>query len=161
MVVISEGQTVAAGSVPELSARLDLRPHLGRFEAGAVLEATVAEQEPRVWLDAPAVRRRCTLCARRGRADRRAAARSHPGARRVPRPFCAARRKLPECAAGDRLGDREAKGASLDVAVAVGATTIVARITRKSVDALALAPGKPVFALVKSVAIDRHSVGYS
>jgi molybdate transport system ATP-binding protein len=55
----------------------------------------------------------------------------------------------------------EAKGASLDVAVAIGATTIIARITRKSVDALALAPGKPVFALVKSVAIDRHSVGYA
>jgi molybdate transport system ATP-binding protein len=43
----------------------------------------------------------------------------------------------------------------------VGSATVVARITRKSVHALALAPGKPVYALVKSVAIDRHSVGYA
>jgi molybdate transport system ATP-binding protein len=55
----------------------------------------------------------------------------------------------------------EAKGAGVDVAVRMGGTTIVARITRRSVDALALTPGKPVFALVKSVAIDRHSVGYA
>jgi molybdate transport system ATP-binding protein len=38
---------------------------------------------------------------------------------------------------------------------------VVARITRKSVGALGLAPGKQVYALVKSVAIDRHSVGYA
>ena len=45
LVLISAGKSVAAGSVTELSARLDLRPHLGRFEAGAVIEATVAEQD--------------------------------------------------------------------------------------------------------------------
>ena len=53
------------------------------------------------------------------------------------------------------------EGPSVDVAVAVGSAIVVARITRKSVGALSLAPGKPVYALVKSVAIDRHSVGYA
>ena len=47
------------------------------------------------------------------------------------------------------------------MAVALGHNRIVARITRKSVDKLGLAPGKRVYALVKSVAIDRHSVGYA
>ena len=49
----------------------------------------------------------------------------------------------------------------MDVAIAVGASVVVARITRKSVANLGLAPGKPVYALVKSVAIDRHSTGYA
>ena len=53
------------------------------------------------------------------------------------------------------------QGAGVDVAVALGHNRIVARITRKSVDKLGLAPGKRVYALVKSVAIDRHSVGYA
>jgi molybdopterin-binding protein len=37
----------------------------------------------------------------------------------------------------------------------------VARVTRKSVSILGLAPGKRVYALVKAVAVDRRSVGYS
>ena len=42
-----------------------------------------------------------------------------------------------------------------------GGTPLIARITRKSVAALGLAPGKPVFALIKAVAVDRPSVGYA
>jgi len=38
---------------------------------------------------------------------------------------------------------------------------LIARITRKSVHELALAPGKQVYALVKAVAIDRRSLGGS
>jgi len=161
MVVISEGQTVAAGSVPELSARLDLRPHLGRFEAGAVLEATVAEQDlayglTRLRFDGGALYAPDVDALIGERLRVRIRARDVSLALSAPRD-ASFLNVLP--ATVSAIG--EAKGASLDVAVAVGATTIVARITRKSVDALALAPGKPVFALVKSVAIDRHSVGYS
>jgi molybdate transport system ATP-binding protein len=53
------------------------------------------------------------------------------------------------------------QGSGVDVAVAVGSAVVVARITRKSAGSLGLVPGKPVYALVKSVAIDRHSVGYA
>ena len=35
---------------------------------------------------------------------------------------------------------------------------LLARLTRYSVERLALAPGKPVFALIKSVALDRRSL---
>jgi molybdate transport system ATP-binding protein len=53
------------------------------------------------------------------------------------------------------------QGASVEVQVDVRGIPLAARITRKSVHALNLAPGRSVYALVKSVAIDRHSVGYA
>jgi molybdate transport system ATP-binding protein len=53
------------------------------------------------------------------------------------------------------------QGASVDVQLDVAGTLLLARVTRKSVAALGLAPGARAFALIKSVAIDRHSVGYA
>jgi molybdate transport system ATP-binding protein len=161
LVVISAGKAVASGSVVELAARLDLRPNLGRFEAGAVIEAAVAEQDlthglARLKFDggelfAPDVE---ALVGERLRI--RVRARDVSLALSAPRD-ASFLNVLPGVVA--ELGSRE--GTSMDVAVALGPTRIVARITRKSVDTLRLAPGKPVYALVKSVAIDRHSTGYA
>jgi molybdate transport system ATP-binding protein len=53
------------------------------------------------------------------------------------------------------------QGASVDVQLDVSGTPLLARITRKSASALGLAPGKRAYALIKSVAIDRPSVGYA
>jgi molybdate transport system ATP-binding protein len=55
----------------------------------------------------------------------------------------------------------EAAGASVDVQLDVGGTELVARVTRKSLAELGLVPGSRVYALIKSVAIDRPSVGYA
>jgi molybdate transport system ATP-binding protein len=52
-------------------------------------------------------------------------------------------------------------GASVDVQLDLAGTPLTARVTRKSAAALRLEPGRPVFALIKSVAIDRGSVGYA
>jgi molybdate transport system ATP-binding protein len=52
-------------------------------------------------------------------------------------------------------------GAIVDVALALGPTPLVARITRKSAVTLGLAPGQRVFAMVKAVSIDRRSVGFA
>ena len=41
----------------------------------------------------------------------------------------------------------------------VGEEPLLARVTRRSAEALALAPGRPVFAVIKTVAIDRRSLG--
>jgi molybdate transport system ATP-binding protein len=49
---------------------------------------------------------------------------------------------------------RDAGGAQADVQLACGPTPLVARITRASVARLALAPGMPVFAIIKSVIVD-------
>jgi molybdate transport system ATP-binding protein len=52
-------------------------------------------------------------------------------------------------------------GASVDVRLDVSGAEVLARVTRKSVSELGIEPGKRVFALIKSVAIDRLSVGYA
>ena len=51
---------------------------------------------------------------------------------------------------------REDRGAFADVQLACGNTRLVARITRRSVRRLSLAPGTPVYALIKTVAVDRR-----
>jgi molybdate transport system ATP-binding protein len=45
-------------------------------------------------------------------------------------------------------------GAQTDVQIACGKTRLVARITRASAERLSLAPGVPVFAIIKSVIVD-------
>jgi len=52
-------------------------------------------------------------------------------------------------------------GSSVDVRMDVSGTPIIARITRHSAERLGLAAGKDVWALVKAVSLDRHSVGYA
>jgi molybdate transport system ATP-binding protein len=49
----------------------------------------------------------------------------------------------------------------VDVRIEVGRVSLLARLTRRSADDLELAPGRAVYALVKSVAIDHRSVGYA
>lgn len=52
-------------------------------------------------------------------------------------------------------------GASVDIGLDISGTPLMARVTRKSAAALGLAPGTRAYALIKSVAIDRPSVGYA
>ena len=52
-------------------------------------------------------------------------------------------------------------GASAEVRLDVAGMPLFARLTRKSIATLRLAPGQRAYALIKSVAIDRGSVGYA
>ena len=52
-----------------------------------------------------------------------------------------------------------APGAIAEVVVKCGGELLIARVTRRSVDQLALAPGREVWALIKTVALDRRSLG--
>jgi molybdate transport system ATP-binding protein len=55
------------------------------------------------------------------------------------------------------------RGPLIDLKVDIGTPTdpvmLWARITQRALQDLQLAPGKPIFALVKTVALDRHSYG--
>jgi len=55
------------------------------------------------------------------------------------------------------------RGPLIDVKLDIGSpgepVMLWARITQRACQELKLAPGKPVFALVKTVALDRHSLG--
>jgi molybdate transport system ATP-binding protein len=67
--------------------------------------------------------------------------------------------RIAEIGARDGAQDGAQDGAMAEVRVDLHGETLVARVTRLSLDRLHLAPGQPVFAIIKAVAIDRRSLG--
>jgi molybdate transport system ATP-binding protein len=161
MVLMSDGRSIAYGPVPEIMARLDLKPMTGRFEGGAVLEAVVAAHDldygiTTLVFDGGELQ--CTgVDALRGERVR---------VRIRARDVAVALERPPATSVRNVLAGRIAEigastGAEVDVRIEIGRVSLLARLTRRSADDLALAPGRPVYALVKSVAIDHRSVGYA
>jgi molybdate transport system ATP-binding protein len=154
--LMSEGRIVAVGPLQETMARLDLQPMTGRFEAGSVLEARVRGHDPRYAL---------TLLEVAGQALRMPRIDAAPGSTvrlRVRARDVAIALSPPggisirNVMAGRIAAVEVEPGAFAEVAINLGGPLLRARITREAVDELALAPGRPVFALVKSVALDRR-----
>ncbi|MBV9521323.1 MAG: TOBE domain-containing protein, partial [Alphaproteobacteria bacterium] len=153
MVLLAEGRVEAVGSVAAIMGRLDLAPKTGRFEAGAVLDAHVAGHDARYGL----THLRCAAGEIRvPRLDlpEGAAVRLRIRARDVivatqPPQAMSALNVLPGRIAEIGSGD----GAQCDIRIAVDGASLIARITRRSLAELALVPDRPVFAIVKSVAI--------
>jgi molybdate transport system ATP-binding protein len=161
LVLMSDGRVMAHGTVEDLMGRIELRAYLGRFEGGAVIDARVAEQDLETGLarlefsggslyatDVEA------LVGERVRVRIRARDVSLALARPADISIL---NVLP----GSVIALGAESGASLDVSVDLGGTMLISRITRKSAQALGLAPGVKVFALLKSVSLDRRSVGYA
>lgn len=156
MVLMAGGSVVAVGAVEDLSVRVDLPALAERQEAGAVVHARVASHDERYGLSE---------------------LHFEGGVLRVPRvpqPIGGAIRiRIP--ARDVSLGLRKPEGMSVlnalkgtvsavshaggphvEVRVAVGSTALLARITRLSAEELGLREGREVYALVKSVALDRR-----
>ena len=55
----------------------------------------------------------------------------------------------------------EEAGSVVDVEVSVGAATVNAKVTRRSVQQLGIHPGQEIFVLLKAVSFDPRSVGYA
>jgi molybdate transport system ATP-binding protein len=161
MVLMSEGRVLGTGPVREMASRIELRPYLGRQEGGAVVEAQVAAQDldsglARLefaggMLEIPDVE---ALVGERVRVRVRARDVSIA----LARPSGVSIRNV---LAGTIAEIGSEEGPSVDVQLDLGGTLLLARITRKSATELGLRPGLPVFALIKSVSIDRRSVGYA
>ena len=161
VVLISEGRVAGAGTVAEMAGSMELRPYLGRFEGGAVIETRVAAHDLD-WgltrldfaggsLYAPDVD---ALVGE----PIRVRIRARDVSLATDRPLNLSMQNI---VAATVRAVGEGNGASVDVQVDAAGTPIIARVTRKSVAELRLEPGKRVFALIKAVAIDRHSVGYA
>ncbi len=159
LVLLSDGRTVAAGGVEDIMSRLDLRPLTGRYEAGAVLTATVAGEDRAFDLTELAFAGHRLLVPRLGlpegtrlrvrvRARDVALSLSRPTGTSVLNVFPGVVREI-----------ETGPGPQVDVLLDVG-QPLIARITRRSLAELNLAPGRPVFALLKAVAVDRHSLGH-
>jgi molybdate transport system ATP-binding protein len=161
MVVVSDGRVAAAGPVAEIMSRLDLGPLTGRAEAGSVLTATVAGQHEAYQLTELSVLGQPLLVPRvdtaAGTAVRlRVRARDVAVATRVPDELSIRNHLFGRVAAV-----RPEPGAFAELAIDLGGPLLRARVTRHAVDELGLAPGKPVVALIKAVAVERRLLGPS
>jgi molybdate transport system ATP-binding protein len=157
MVVLSEGQAAAVGSTEAIMGRLDLFPLTGRAEAGAILATRVAEHDLTFGLT--------TLRAAAGRLrvprlglPLGSTLRVRIRARDVmialsPPEGLSALNVLPGVVAEIGASD----GPIVDIRLDCGGEALIARLTRRSVETLGLSPGRPVYAVIKSIAFDHHS----
>jgi molybdate transport system ATP-binding protein len=153
LVVLDAGRAVASGPLGETLARVDLPIRLGE-DAGVVLEGRIAERDARwhlarvefaggaVWVrdggHAVGERVRVRILAR----DVSIALAPHSGT--------SIQNILPGVV--DALADDGHPALAL-VRLRVGDSALLARLTKRSADALSLAPGKRVYAQIKAVAL--------
>ena len=154
VVVLAAGRVAAAGPAGEILARLDLVPD----EAGALVELTLVAQEEGFGLSrlrsAGGEWRLPRIDAPLG-ARLRARVRARDVMLATERPAgISALNVLAGAVAEIAPGD----GAEALVVVDCGGDRLFARITRHSVHALDLRPGRPVFAIVKAVTFDRANI---
>ncbi|HRH81525.1 MAG TPA: molybdenum ABC transporter ATP-binding protein [Thiobacillaceae bacterium] len=153
IVVLDQGRAVAAGPLTDILARLDLPIKLGE-DTGVVLDATVAERDEhwhltRVDFDGGHFWARDAGHAVGQRVRVRVLARDVSIA--LQHSFnTSILNALP--ATVEAIADESHPALAL-LRLRVGASPLVARITRRSVQALELTPGKVVFAQVKAVAL--------
>jgi molybdate transport system ATP-binding protein len=158
IVLISDGKVHAVGPVQEVMGRAELYPLAGRFEAGAVLAARVAAHDAR-WkltelaggfgklvvphLEAPVG----TALQVRIRARDVILAVAAPSGISALNVLAARVEQLVPIEEG-----------ALEVQLRLGNERLLARVTRRSGEALGLAPGREVFAVIKTIAVDRRSL---
>jgi molybdate transport system ATP-binding protein len=158
LVLLDGGRVAAAGPIGELMARLDLFPLTGRFEAGALIQAKIVAQDEADRLTEigfPGGR----LWVPRIEAEPGASVRLRVRARDVmlalERPEgISANNVLAATIADMRLDP----GPYVDVLLDCAGTGLIARITHRSHRRLGLAVGRPVYAVVKTVTVDRRSI---
>ena len=160
-VVLSEVKCLAVGAVDEVIGRLAPESALERDDAGSVLDTHVTLHDAAEGLTTLAFDGGELIVPRLDAeiGDRvRATVRARDVSLALQRPagvsilnILAAR----VIATDDRAGDL------VEVRLAVGAATVVSRITRRSSRQLELRAGLELYAMIKAVSFDRRSVGYA
>jgi len=159
LILMANGTKTAFGPTADLLNRLDLQPATGRFEAGTVVIARVTGHDPafrltRLDLEGqtllmPAVDiPEGTLVQLRIRARDVALATTRPTGISIRNIIAGTLLELAP----------EPDTAFAETLIAVGAARLRARITRAAAAELALAPGQPVLALIKSISFDRRAL---
>ena len=163
LVLLSQGRVAAVGPVEELTSRLDLRPLTGRHEAGAVIRATVAGHDVTYGLSElafPGGRLRVSHVALPLGTPVRARIRARDVALATTRPAGISFRNIFAARVSEIAADRAPiVDVKLDIGTGEHPVALWARVTARAVQELALRPGREVFALVKTVALDRASYG--
>jgi molybdate transport system ATP-binding protein len=158
VVVLAAGRVAASGPTGEIMQRLDLLSGDERAEGGAVIDAVVSHHD-----DAFAM---TVLGSGAGeiRVPRLDLAEGAPVRLRIrARDVILATERPHGLSALNILPGRVAaigqgEGGSVDVHVDCNGTPILSRITRQSLQVLDLAPGRDVFAVVKTISFDRANM---
>lgn len=160
MIVLSNGRNLCDGSVEDMLERLDLDLGESRFESGVVLHARVVDHDPRF---------RMTRLDHFGQKILIPAAPVQPGdtvrlrirardvALATERPRSISVRNVLSGTVREVVERRDT--AFAEVLVGLGGGRLRARITRDALADLGLAAGAPVYALVKSITIERPALG--
>jgi molybdate transport system ATP-binding protein len=159
LVLMSGGVCTAIGPTADLMTRLDLQPATGRFEAGSVITARIVGRDrafrlTRLELEGQTLLMPEVDLALGERVQLRIRARDVALA--TVRPTGISIRNILEGTIAELVLEPET--AFAETLVAVGNARLRARITRAAVAELDLRPGRPVFALVKSVSFDRRAL---
>jgi len=161
LVLMSEGRVAAVGTVEDLTSQLDLRPLTGRFDAGAVIRASVAGNDLVFGLTElafPGGRLRVPHLGLPLGTPVRARIRARDVALALERPQGLS---ILNVFAGRVVEVATDQGPMVDVRLDIGKSdrpvALWARVTRRSAYDLRLEVGKSIHALVKSVALDRQS----
>ncbi|MCH8183375.1 MAG: molybdenum ABC transporter ATP-binding protein [Proteobacteria bacterium] len=153
VVLVSAGRIEAVGPVGEIMARLDLRQLTERRDAGAVLDVTVESHDDADGLTA------LTFAGGRLTVPRLQVPPGTALRLRVQARDVALALEAPKAIStlnilrGTVMEVGDGQGPQTNVLVDVGAP-LFARLTRRSVRELGLEPGRTVYALIKSVAVD-------
>ena len=163
LVLIEAGQVAAVGPIEELTSRLDLRPLTGRYDAGAVIRGTVAGHDLNFGLTElafPGGRLRVARLCRPLGSPVRARVSANDVALAAVKPEQVSIRNILPATVVELAPDPENANV-VDVRLRLGTpekgVNLLSRITLRASRELALTPGKPVFALVKAVALDRSN----
>ena len=158
MVVLDAGRVAATGTPEQLGERLELRPLLGEFESGAVIDARVEEYDSRFELSTLAFDGgKLRVPGRAG--DIGALVRVRVRARDVSlalvKPAAISVQNIFDGTVEELV---EGSGAYAELKLHVGNTRFLSRVTRESVSRLGLVVGAQVYLLVKSVSLDNETV---
>ncbi|HYM04912.1 MAG TPA: molybdenum ABC transporter ATP-binding protein [Stellaceae bacterium] len=163
LVLLSEGQVAAVGTVEELTSRLDLRPLTGRYEAGAVIRTTLAGHDVTFGLSElafPGGRLRVAHVPLPLGTPLRARIRARDVALATARPAGISIRNIFR---GRIIEIGPDRGPIVDIRIDIGTAEapviLWSRITLRAAQELDLVIGREIFALVKTVALDRASFG--
>ncbi len=160
VVLLEDGKVVATGPVSEVMARAELYPAADRAEASAILEARIEGHDSAdgvTRLASEAGLFRVPLIADPVGSHVRLRVRARDVMLALHRPEgISALNLLPGTV--ETLGGDEGPVANLRLRC--GQATLVAQVTRKSIRDLGLAPGRAVFAVVKSVTFEPRGMGH-
>ena len=152
---MSEGRVVAIGPVAEIMDRLDLRPMTGRFEAGVVVEGGSCAARPAFQLSAVSIGGRAWSCRASTARWAHACACGFAPVTSRSRPSRPPASAFRTCCPARWPSSAGEEGAFVEVNVDVATARPYRPAHQRAVAVLRLAPGQPVFALVKSIALDR------